>query len=130
MELNTRFPVLFASCRGERPRYEPRMVSKREIIYDSRAIPLLTEDDIDRFVDLQRNHTTAIDECFRHLMKILEIQEQEIIHGGNETSRQGKKNAMNEIYAVLTNLNEHDRLSMIDNWVLFLKSQRGFSYFF
>jgi len=131
MELEQRFPITFAKCQEfskKHKRCEPNIVTTKGITYDKSVIPILTENEVEHFIDLQMKYPETINACFNGLIEILETYENPI-----KTSKKNKtlkKNPMAQIYSSLTALNEHTNMEQIDKWVLFIKSQNEFSKFF
>ena len=130
--LQTRFPITFAKCEEHIKKYrkrEPNIITNKGITYDKSIIPILSDDEIEHFIDLQIKYPEIINNCFSNLIELLEQQEKQII------TRKNKKiitqnNPMKKIYDLLINLNENDDMEIIDKWVLFIKSQNEFSKFF
>lgn len=130
--LQTRFPITFAKCEEHIKKYrkhEPNIITNKGITYDKSIIPILSNDEIEHFIDLQIKYPEIINNCFSNLIELLEQQEKQII------TRKNKKiitqnNPMTKIYDLLINLNEDDDMEIIDKWVLFIKSQNEFSKFF
>lgn len=137
MELETRFPKTFSKCEEFNKKYkiyEPNLDTNNGITYDRSVIPILTDDEIEMFINLQLKYPEIIKECFDNLIKILENQENQdhIVKIKKVTKKNRNQNIhMKQIYDLLINLNEHNNdMEIIDKWVLFIKSQNEFSKFF
>jgi hypothetical protein len=127
MELDKKFPLTFARCElynGKYKKFPPYIIKNNGIIYDKSRIPILSEDEIKNFIELQKKYPQVINDCFDKLIKILENQEKQIVISKNQ------KTPMDEIYDTLSSLNIYNNKSMIDKWILFIKSQNDFCYFF
>lgn len=132
-ELQTRFPITFAKCQEHIKKYEPNIITNMGITYDKSVIPILTDDEIEHFIDLQIKYPEIINKCFSNLIVLLEQQEKQqtqiITRKNKRLIAQNKP--MTQIYDLLVNTNEQkNNLEMIDKWVLFIKSQNEFSKFF
>ena len=133
MELQTRFPITFAKCQEHNKKYkknEPTLIANNGIIYDKSVIPILTDNEIEHFMDLQIKYPEIINNCFNNLIVLLEEREKQIITRKNKKSRTLQNTPMKQIYDSLINLNEYNDMEMIDKWILFIKSQNEFSKFF
>lgn len=133
MDLKTRFPITFYKCqefRKKNYKYEPNIITHKGITYDKSVIPILTNDNIKYFIDLQIKYPEIINNCFNNLIEILEENEKQIITRKTKKNKQLQNTHMKQIYDLLINLNEHNDLETIDKWVLFIKSQNEFSNFF
>jgi hypothetical protein len=134
-ELQTRFPITFAKCDAHIKKYrkiEPNIITNKGITYDKSVIPILTDDEIEYFIDLQIKYPEIINKCFINLIELLEQQENQqtkIITRKNKRLI-AQNNPMTQIYDLLVNTNEQTNLEMIDKWVLFIKSQKEFRKFF
>ena len=131
-ELRTRFPITFAKCQEhiKKHKYEPHIITNMGITYDKSAIPILTDDEIEYFIDLQIKYPEIITNCFSSLIEILEQQEK---LQGQQITRKAKKEfarnkPMKQIYDLLHKHNNNPETT--DKWVLFIKSQNEFSEFF
>ena len=127
MELDKKFPLTYARCELYNNKYRkfpPYIINNNGIIYDKSIIPILSENEINNFIELQKKYPQIINNCFDKLIKILENQEKKIVISENQ------KNPMDEIYDILSSLNIYNNKNMIDKWVLFIKSQNDFCYFF
>ena len=123
-ELQTSFPITFAKCEEhikKYRKYEPNIITNKGITYDKSIIPILSDDEIEHFIELQIKYPEIINDCFSNLIELLEQQEKQMIT---------QNNPMKKIYDLLINLNEHDDMKIIDKWVLFIKSENEFSKFF
>ena len=134
-ELQTRFPITFAKCDAHIKKYrkiEPNIITNKGITYDKSVIPILTDDEIEYFIDLQIKYPEIINKCFINLIELLEQHEKQnqiITRKNKKLITQNKP--MKQIYDLLVNTNENKyNLEMIDKWVLFIKSQNEFSKFF
>lgn len=133
--LQTRFPTTFAKCKQYNEKYrkfEPNIITNKGVKYNKSVIPILSDIEIEYFINLQIKYPETINNCFNNLTEILEQQEklqQQIITRKNKKLIIQNK-PMNKIYECLTNLHEHTDMQMIDKWVLFIKSQNEFSEFF
>ncbi len=133
--LQTRFPITFAKCEEHIKKYrkhEPNFITNKGITYDKSVIPILSDDEIEYFIDLQIKYPEIINNCFSNLIELLEQQEKQ---EKQIITRKNKKiltqnNPMRKIYELLINLNGDDDMEIIDKWVLFIKSQNEFSKFF
>ena len=122
--LQTRFPITFAKCEEHIKKYrkcDPNIITNKGITYDKSIIPILSDDEIEHFIDLQIKYPEIINNCFSNLIELLEQQEKQIIT---------RNNPMKKIYELLINLNEDADMETIDKWILFIKSQNEFSKFF
>jgi hypothetical protein len=134
--LQTRFPITFSKCKKHNEKYkkyEPNIITSRGIVYDKSVIPILRNDEIERFIDLQIKYPEIINNCFDKLIEILEQQEkQETQVITRQNKKMFKENSpIKQIYELLININEHkNNRKIIDNWILFIKSQNEFSKFF
>ena len=130
--LQTRFPITFAKCEEHIKKYrkcDPNIITNKGITYDKSIIPILSDDEIEHFINLQIKYPEIINNCFSNLIELLEQQEKQII-----TRKKQKiitrNNPMKKIYELLINLNEDADMETIDKWILFIKSQNEFSKFF
>ena len=135
-ELQTRFPITFAKCQDhikKYKKYEPNIITNMGITYDKSVITILTDDEIEHFINLQIKYPEIINNCFSNLIELLEQQEKQqnqIITRKNKRLIVHNK-PIKQIYELLVNTNEQkNNLEMIDKWVLFIKSQNEFSKFF
>ena len=130
MDLKTRFPITFAKCQEFRKKYyknEPDIITKKGITYDKSIIPILTDNEIEYFIDLQIKYPEIINNCFNNLIEILEENETQIITKKTKKLKTQQNSPMKKIYDLLINLNETEK---IDKWVLFIKSQNEFCKLF
>ena len=131
-ELKMRFPITYSLCEKYNKRYRknlPDIIIQNGVMYDKSVLPMLSQGDIDMFVELQEKNQELINMCFIDLTNILEQHEKQIIT--RTIKNQNQNNPMKSIYDRLSKLNLHkDDLSFIDKWVLFIKSQNEFSQFF
>ena len=77
-ELEIRFPITFTKCQEHNKKYkknEPNIITNMGITYDKSVIPILSDDEIEHFIDLQIKHPEIINNCFNNLIEILEQQE-------------------------------------------------------
>jgi hypothetical protein len=133
MDLKTRFPITFNSCQEFSKKYkkcEPNFITSQGITYDKSVIPMLSNDDIEYFINLQIKYPEIINNCSDKLIQILEEKEKQIIT--KKTKKLKIQNTyMKQIYDLLANVNEDNNdTNIIDKWVLFIKSQDEFSNFF
>ena len=131
MDLQTKFPIMFSKCEEynkKNKKNKPNIIICNGVTYDKTAIPFLTNNDINLFIDLQIKYPEIIDNCFNCLINILEEREKEEQEQKIQTPHH---NHIKNIYNLLIKLNVHNNnMGMIDNWVLFIKSQNDFSKFF
>lgn len=134
--LQTRFPITFGKCEEQFKKYrkyEPNIITNKGITYDRSVIPILTDDEIEYFIDLQIKYPEIINNCFSNLIELLDQQEKQqkqIITRKDKKIITTQINPMNKIYDLLINLNEHKDMEIIDKWILFLKTQNDFKNFF
>lgn len=135
-ELKTRFPITHALCEKHNKRYrknEPDIVIQNGITYDKSVLPVLSQWELDTFIELQEKNQEIINMCFIDLTHILEQQEKQIVTRDKKKKKKTHNHdePMKLIYDRLIKLNQHnDDLCFIDKWVLFIKSQGEFSQFF
>lgn len=133
MDLQTRFPITYALCEKRNKKYlKFNLITKDGVTYNKSVIPTLQQYQIDNFINLQNKYPEVINECFNNLIKILE--EGEKINSGCQSNKLQEDRPMDKIYNLLTDLQLKELqicdMIMIDNWVLFIKSQNEFSKFF
>lgn len=133
MDLQTRFPITYALCEKRNKKYlKFNLITKDGVTYNKSVIPTLQQYQIDNFINLQNKYPEVINECFNNLIKILE--EGEKINSGCQSNKLQEDRPMDKIYNLLTDLQLKELqicdMIIIDNWVLFIKSQNEFSKFF
>lgn len=139
-ELQTRFPITFAKCQDikqyKNKKYQPNIITNMGITYDKSVIPIITDDEIEHFIQLQIKYPEIINNCFSHLIELLEEQEKQQNQIIKTSLKYAQNKHMNKMYELLMNTNEYKdnnnihNLEMIDKWVLFIKSQNEFCKFF
>lgn len=133
MDLQTKFPITYALCEKRNKKYlKFNLITKDGVTYNKSVIPTLQQYQIDNFINLQNKYPEVINECFNNLIKILE--EGEKINSGCQSNKLQEDRPMDKIYNLLTDLQLKELqicdMIIIDNWVLFIKSQNEFSKFF
>ena len=137
MDLKHQFPNLYEKCKNYK---QQNIVHKHNgITYDRSKVECISSQDLEMFIDFQEKYPNVINQCFQELIKILNINE-EMLKNKNEKNKKNAiciNQAMNNIYnilcenyATLTECTDKINLEIIDDWVLFIKSQDDFCLFF
>jgi len=133
MELQTRFPIIYSACELHNKKYKKypqNIIIQNGITYDKSVLSMLSQSDIDNFIQLQIKNPEIIIMCFENLIEILTQNEKQIVTKKSKKIH-NQNNPINKIYDKLIKLNVHNNdLSFIDKWCLFIKSQDQFSCFF
>lgn len=129
IKLQNKFPHTYALCAKRKRKYKPDIVTTNEITYDRSVLPILTQIEIEHFIELQKKYPETINECFNNLIKILEQGEKRLTLQ-NKKIKQQNYNYMGDIFNSLNNLKIFKDAYQIDKWILFIKSQDDFSVFF
>jgi hypothetical protein len=132
--LKSRFPTLYAECVKAKERcVRPCIITHNGITFDTVGLCILSQSEIDKFIELQKAHPDIINECFEQLIKLLGNHEILL----NAKTRKEKKQIekfqsndrpMDKIYSMLLTICPN--LEQVDKFVLFLKSQGEFSSFY
>jgi hypothetical protein len=109
------------------------------IEYDLSRLSIVSPEEISMFIEYQLQHPDTINACFEKLILIIEMQEIHETQINTRTRTKTKTKSgkqMDDIYQILkdqftaltgtTNID----LSLLDKWVLFIKSQGEFSEYF
>ena len=123
MNLQTRFPITYSKMKLFRDfkKIFPSLAIENGITFDKQAVPFLPHYQITQFIDIQLNNIELVNECFQHLIDIIEKRELNIYDD---------KTSMKKIYNLLEESHLFIDMFLIDNFVLFLKSQNEFYMYF
>ena len=119
--VSTKFPNMYKQCLEARTKHKmkTKLTTNKGIEYDTNSVKTLTYYEIDKFIDFQIKNPNVILECFNCLFEILQNKENNI----NDITH------INKLYDILKSTNLTNDMALIDKWVLFIKSQTPFHYF-
>ena len=134
--LNTRFPIIWeqAVTHAKYHCKPAEIITQDGITYHRNAIRVLSQNDINKFIQLQIEHPEIIEIAFKCFLNVLEEYEKNETRIVTKNIKKQTKNIiqqeMKKLYDELKKSNLCTDMFMIDKWVLFIKSQNDLGVLF
>jgi hypothetical protein len=132
--LNIRFPITYSACAEYKKKHckPDEIISKNGITYNRSSIRVVTENEINQFIQWQLEYPEIIEigfDCFLNVIEEQEKNETRIVTKHikkqiNDTYSKNYKKLRDSMSKVTTDL------FIQDKWILFIKSQNDLCMFF